>query len=130
LYAGEQLVIPEIAAAKASSCQDGLIYGVRHGETYFILADRFHVSVQALVEANPDANPNRLDIGKLICIPDVLAHVCPGGSLHRVEPGESLFDIALQHEVGVDTLAECNHWLPDPSRLFPGEQVCIPQCVR
>lgn len=44
-------------------------YTVRAGDTFFSLADRFNTTVEAIRRANPGVDPNRLQIGQVICIP-------------------------------------------------------------
>ncbi len=44
-------------------------YTVRAGDTFFNLAQRFNTTVDAIMRANPGVDPNRLQIGQIICIP-------------------------------------------------------------
>ncbi len=44
-------------------------YTVRSGDTFFALAQRFGTTVEALRRANPNVNPNALQIGQRLCIP-------------------------------------------------------------
>lgn len=44
-------------------------YTVRSGDTFYILAQRFNTTVDAIQRANPTVNPNALQIGQVICIP-------------------------------------------------------------
>ncbi len=44
-------------------------YVVRSGDTFFSLAARYNVTVDAIMRANPGVDPNRLYIGQVICIP-------------------------------------------------------------
>lgn len=44
-------------------------YTVRAGDTFFLLAQRFNTTVDAIRRANPNVNPNDLRIGQIICIP-------------------------------------------------------------
>lgn len=45
-------------------------YIVRAGDTFWILAERFNTTVSAIQRANPNVNPNALQIGQSICIPN------------------------------------------------------------
>ncbi|MEL7566564.1 MAG: LysM domain-containing protein [Dehalobacterium sp.] len=50
----------------------GHFYTVRQGDTLFGIAQRFGVSYQSLIQANPQiTNPNQIFIGQNICIPSV-----------------------------------------------------------
>lgn len=44
-------------------------YTIRAGDTFFTLANRFNTTVDAIMRANPGVDPNRLQIGQIICIP-------------------------------------------------------------
>ena len=50
-------------------CPGGTSYAIQPGDTFFALARRFGVSLQALLAANPQADPNNLQIGQVVCIP-------------------------------------------------------------
>jgi hypothetical protein len=42
---------------------------IQAGDTFFNLATKFCTTVTAIAEANPDVDPNFLQIGQIICIP-------------------------------------------------------------
>jgi len=50
-------------------CPNGFLYTIKAGDTYFLLAQRFGTTVEAIQQANPGVNPNNLQIGQVICIP-------------------------------------------------------------
>ena len=51
-------------------CPGGTIYQVRAGDTLFLIAQRFGVSLNSLINANPQiSDPNVIQVGDLICIP-------------------------------------------------------------
>lgn len=53
-----------------STCPIGTIaYTIKSGDTPYLLAQRFNTTVEAIMRANPTINPNRLQIGQVICIP-------------------------------------------------------------
>ena len=67
LRVGQIICIP---APPSGKCPSGSSeYTIRAGDTYFSLARRFNVSVQAIMDANPGVNPDALEIGQVICIP-------------------------------------------------------------
>jgi LysM repeat protein len=56
--------------AQPPTCPAGTFpYIVRAGDTFFVLAERFNTTVSAIQRANPNVNPNALQIGQQICIP-------------------------------------------------------------
>ncbi|NLW21797.1 MAG: LysM peptidoglycan-binding domain-containing protein, partial [Tissierellia bacterium] len=64
---GQVICIPQ--AAPTPPCPNGFLYTIRPGDTLFLLSQRFNVSVQAIIAANPGIDPNNLQIGQVICIP-------------------------------------------------------------
>jgi len=53
-----------------SGCPSGTRpYTIKSGDTFFTLANRFNTTVEAIQRANPNVNPNQLQIGQVICIP-------------------------------------------------------------
>lgn len=44
-------------------------YTVRSGDNFYDLAIRYNTTVEAIMRANPNVDPNRLQIGQIICIP-------------------------------------------------------------
>lgn len=53
-----------------STCPVGTIpYTIKSGDTLYLIAIRFNTSVNAIKMANPNINPNNLQIGQVICIP-------------------------------------------------------------
>lgn len=111
------------------TCPGGLLFAVRAGQTLSAIARLFSVTVDQLREANPQIDPTRLSIGQIICVPGVADRICPRGRLRTVRQGETLFLIAREVGVPLSTLIEANAFLPDPTLIFPGEQICIPQVI-
>lgn len=52
------------------SCPPGTTsYTIRSGDTFYQIAIRNNITLDALIRANPGVDPNRLFIGQIICIP-------------------------------------------------------------
>lgn len=66
LQIGQQICVPGAAPACA-----GTSYTIRPGDTFYAIAARYGISLQALIAANPGVDPNRLVVGQTICIPTV-----------------------------------------------------------
>lgn len=64
--AGQPLLAPATAPPEFMA---GETYTVRPGDTLFTISQRFGVSIQAIVDANNLANPDRLSIGQTLIIP-------------------------------------------------------------
>ncbi|MBE3599505.1 MAG: LysM peptidoglycan-binding domain-containing protein [Limnochordaceae bacterium] len=66
LFPGDVLCVPQ-----APACPPGSqVYTVRPGDTMFTIAQRFGVSLDALIAANPQIpNPAQIFAGDVLCIP-------------------------------------------------------------
>ncbi len=120
LFVGQRICIP---VPQPPPCR-GFFYTVGAGDTLFSIATRFNTTVQAILQANPGLDPNRIFIGQQICIPVQQPPICPG-ILYSVVAGDTLFSIARRYNVSVDAILAANPGL-DPNRLFIGQQICIP----
>ena len=65
---GQQICVPS-GGVPNGSCPNGTNYTIRPGDTFYMIATRYGVSLQALLEANPGVDPNRLMVGQVICVP-------------------------------------------------------------
>ncbi|MFO8060462.1 MAG: LysM peptidoglycan-binding domain-containing protein, partial [Bacillota bacterium] len=130
IYPGEQLCVPVAVDPPAPPrCPGGILYAVRRGETLTSIARKFGVTVTALRRANPGIDPDRLAIGQVICIPGVADELCPDGQLYTVRPTDSMFSIARRFGITLSRMIAANPWIPDPSLIYPGEQLCVPVAV-
>ncbi|MTI96835.1 MAG: LysM peptidoglycan-binding domain-containing protein, partial [Firmicutes bacterium] len=66
LQIGQQICIP----VDDARCPNGFLYTIQAGDTFFLLAQRFGTSVDAIQAANPGVDPKNLQIGQVICIPN------------------------------------------------------------
>ncbi len=72
LYPGQQLCIPAIVTPPPPQpfCTNGTIYTVQRGDTLFSIARNYDVTVQQMIQANPQiADPNVIQVGQRVCIP-------------------------------------------------------------
>ena len=68
LQIGQTICIPR-PVTPTPSCPNGFYYAIRPGDTFFGISQQFGVSVEAIIRANPGVDPNRLQVGQLICVP-------------------------------------------------------------
>lgn len=71
LQVGQRICIPTgtTPTPPGPSCPNGFLYTIKAGDTYYKLSRQFGVSIDAIIRANPGVNPDRLQIGQVICIP-------------------------------------------------------------
>ena len=140
LFPGDVLCVPGAGAPPGgrvpASCPPGFQgrYTVQPGDTMFFIAQRFGVSLQALINANPQIpDPNVLFPGDVLCVPGgppagrVPASCPPGfGGRYTVQSGDSMFSIAQQCGVSLQALINANPHITDPNQLFPCDVLCVP----
>lgn len=87
-----------------------------------MIAFRLESSVMRILAANPDLDPNNLQIGRVICIPS-----CPPNHVSRIiGRGDTLYQIAQDYGVSVASILEANPGV-DANSLRVGQRLCIPQ---
>ncbi len=124
IYPGQLICIP--AAISMPECR-GIIYTVVSGDTLFRIAQRFNISLEALLAANPQImDPDLIYPGQKICIPEVPSLPCPTGITYVVMPGDTLFAIAERLGTTVDRLLQLNPQITDPNFLQAGDLLCVP----
>lgn len=112
----------------APSAPSSTTYVVRWGDTLFSIAARFGVSVEAIKSAN-GLSSDIIRVGQQLVIPVASAPStpAPGGSttVHIVQPGETLFRIALRYNTTVEAIAQANG-ISNPWYIYPGQQLTVP----
>ncbi|HPZ90555.1 MAG TPA: LysM domain-containing protein, partial [Bacillota bacterium] len=102
------------------------LYTIQPGDTFFLLAQRFGTTVQAIQQANPGVNPNNLQVGQVICIPTAPAPPqCPNGFLYTIRPGDTFFLLAQRFGTTVQAIQQANPGV-NPNNLQVGQVICIP----
>ncbi len=126
LQVGRIICIPTMVPP-VPSCPGGFFYTIRGGDTFFRIANQFNITVEDLRRANPEVDPNRLQIGQVICIPVSAPPTpsCPGGFLYTIRSGDTLFLIAQRYNITIQELIAANPGI-DPNRLQIGQVICIP----
>jgi membrane-bound lytic murein transglycosylase D len=94
------------------------LYKVKSGDTLYALALHYGISVEMILQSNPGVRASALKIGTKLVIPalkEVAAYSGKRDSANRafdgtytVKQGDTLWSIALAHNVQVETLAERN----------------------
>lgn len=122
IFPGQEICIPgEI------ECPDGMIYTISAGDTLGMIANDNDLTLDELLEANPQiADSNQIFVGQKICIPES-SFMCENGMEYIVEAGDSMYSIAQENEVSLEDLIAANPQIEDPTILYVGQKICIPQ---
>ncbi len=94
-------------------------YVVQPGETVSVIAERFNISKETILAANDLVSANLLREGERLNI------LTTDGAIHRVQRGESLWDIARMYRADLDQIVEMNE-ISDPSRVLPAQEIIVP----
>lgn len=151
IIAGEQLLIPgagtnnEVLENAGPDRPDGVIvnYVVEPGDTLGGIANTWTVSLEALLEANPEADPASLQVNQLLVIPPwgsgidaadlqprttpVPVQREPGETLeHEVAGGDFISAIAEVYGVTIQEIITCNNLENGGNNIQVGQVLLIP----
>lgn len=113
-------------------------YTIAHGDNFSTLAKKFHVSVRAIVDANPGVEPTKLKVGQKINIPastaaatqpsagagSNVAETASGEQIYAVKSGDSLTKIAAHFSTTVKAIRSLNNLKTD--KIVVGQKLKIP----
>ena len=94
------------------------IHVVRPGETLWLIAQRYGVTVSQIVTANQLENPSKLISGLAIVIPTA-------SRTHTVQPGQNLSEIAQRYGTTVEEIVKANQ-IQNPNMILSGTRLTIP----
>ena len=142
IFPGDVLCVPgaagECGNRSPASCPAGFQgrYTVRAGDTMFLIAQRFGVSLNALIAANPHiSNPNVICPGDVLCVPGApdacgsrVPASCPAGFQGRytVRAGDTMFLIAQRFGVSLNALIAANPHISNPNVICPAMSFACP----
>lgn len=129
---------PTKPAAPVTSGQPGRVYYVQPGDTLWAISVKNGVTLYRLIQLNPSVDANALWVGQIIIVQasdDAWTAPRPGGSpssggtsqrtTHIVEPGDTLWQIALRYGASVQAIMQANG-ITDANILWVGQQLIIP----
>jgi len=128
---GQIIHIPRSDAQKDIECPENTQpYTIRPGDNFFRLARRFGTTIDAILEVNPDIDPDQLESGMLVCIPawdwEEDCHCPPGTMRYTVRKCDTMFRIANRHRLSLKDLLHTNPDIQHPEDIYVGQTICVP----
>ena len=117
-------------------------YVIKSGDTLWKLSKTYGVSVQSISDLNPGIDPQNLQIGSMLCIPNApmptpmptptptpTPRTCPTGSFsYTIQAGDTLWKLSRTYGVSVQSISDLNPGI-DPQNLQIGSTLCIPNAT-
>lgn len=131
IVVGQELIIP---GATDMPPEPGMppgrpgVHIVQPGENLFRIALSYGTTVDAIAEANHIVNPWFIYVGQELTIPgggDGMPPSDPGGRVHVVQPGDTLYSIAVRYDTTVQALMVANN-LSSPNLIYVGQTLYVP----
>jgi murein DD-endopeptidase MepM/ murein hydrolase activator NlpD len=104
--------------------QECKYHKVKSGETLEKIARNYGVSVQELIKANKNINPNKLKVGENLCIPQKTSAKAQDYAIYKVKKGDTLYSIAEKFGVDVQELKSFNNLKSE--KIIEGQELKIP----
>jgi len=110
------------------------MYIVHANDTLYNIAARYHTNAIALAQLNGLPNPGMIYTGQRLIVPSEALTIQPSATplppsgtpvVHIVQPGETLFRVALQYGTTVWTIVSANQ-LENSSLIYAGQRLIIP----
>jgi murein DD-endopeptidase MepM/ murein hydrolase activator NlpD len=104
--------------------QECKYHKVKSGESLEKIARNYGVSVQELLKANKNINPNKLKVGENLCIPQKTSTKTQDYAIYKVKKGDTLYSIAKKFGVDVQELKSFNNLKSE--NIIEGQELKIP----
>ncbi|KAH9861112.1 hypothetical protein IAQ61_010848 [Plenodomus lingam] len=107
----------------------GSSYNVRSGETLTIIAGNFNVTLNSVIAANSDIDPNVISPGQLINIPVCPHSCCDWIGTYEIKSGDTFAELARKMHTTVGQIMAVNAKV-DPTKLAIKQQIILPANCR
>ena len=102
-------------------------YVIQPGDTLSIIANRFGLTVEDILRANPRLERQAsIFPGQIIHIPRQGVIPVPMESLYIVQPGDNLSRIEVRFNIPVGALLQANPQIINPDLIYSGQIIAIP----
>jgi len=133
IIVGQELIIPVDGVmpppeAGLPPAGGPTIHIVQPGENLFRISLRYGTTVDAIAKANNIVNPWFIYVGQELKIPSGgggMPPTGPGGKTYVVQPGDTLYSIAVRHDTTVQALVVANN-LSNPNLIYVGQTLKVP----
>ena len=120
IYPGQALSINP----KSTTSNSSFAYTVLSGDSLFLIAQKFGITVDALKSSN-NLSSNYLSAGRQLTIPAVKSNSSSTSNRYLVQAGDSIFLIAQRYGVSVAALRAANN-LSSAAAIYPNQSLTIP----
>ncbi len=120
IYPGQALSINP----KSTTSNSSFAYTVLSGDSLFLIAQKFGITVDALKSSNNLSSDN-LSAGRQLTIPAVKSNSSSTSNRYLVQAGDSIFLIAQRYGVSVAALRAANN-LSSAAAIYPNQSLTIP----
>lgn len=131
IYVGQKIHLPGSQSSTPTPATH--TYTVRSGDNMSSIATRNHVSLAALVHANPQVhNPNRIYPGQKLHVPGQAGSPAPSPAPkpashdYSVRSGDTMSTIAARNHVSLAALERANPQISNYNRIYVGQTIHIP----
>ena len=138
IYVGQRLTIPGAGGSPAvtAATSTGSAYVVRWGDTLSVIAQRYGLTLDALMRANGLSNAHSIYSGQRLVIPGAgsfvpqvsAAQALPASKTYVVRPGDTLGQIAQRFGMSLGGLARLNG-IVNPSVIYPGQVLRLSDAI-
>lgn len=123
IYPGQALSI----TSKNNTSSSHVAYTVLPGDSLFLIAQKFGVTVDALKSSN-NLSSDYLSVGRQLSIPSVKSSSSSTTSRYLVQPGDSIFLIAQRYGITAAALRAANN-LSSDATIYPNQSLTIPKAT-
>jgi N-acetylmuramoyl-L-alanine amidase len=123
IYPGQALSI----TSKGNTSSGSFAYTVLPGDTLFLIAQKFGISVDALKSSN-NLSSDYLWAGKQLTIPSAKSNSSSSGNRYLVQAGDSIFLIAKRFGITAAALRAANN-LSSDAMIYPNQSLTIPKAT-
>lgn len=103
-------------------------YSARVDDTFYKISKYYSITLDDLIDANPDTDPDNINAGDTLCIPLSLQMINrPAGTeIYTIEQGDTIYKLAKKFNMKLNTLLNANNRI-NPDALLPGQIIYIPK---